>query len=218
MGQVFLGESAAGQQVAVKVIKSSVLDEDARARFLLEVDSLKTVYGPFVAAFVAADAQADAPWLAVEYVPGPDLRVLVTERGVLPLPETASLGALLAEGLATVHDAGLLHRDLKPQNILLAPYGPKVIDFGLAVLAERRSVLTASGYVVGSIFCMPPEQARGEHQLDRAADVYALGAVLLYAATGHYPYSGSTWQAVALNIEDPATAPDLTGLPAELHP
>ncbi|MFD4987864.1 serine/threonine-protein kinase [Streptomyces sp. NPDC058374] len=218
MGQVFLGESVAGQQVAVKVIKSSVLDEDARARFLLEVDSLKTVYGPFVAAFVAADAQADAPWLAVEYVPGPDLRVLVTECGVLSLPETASLGALLAEGLSTVHDAGLLHRDLKPQNILLAPYGPKVIDFGLAVLAERRSVLTASGYVVGSIFCMPPEQARGEHQLDRSADVYALGAVLLYAATGHYPYSGPTWQAVALNIEDPATAPDLTGLPAELHP
>ncbi|MBT2428711.1 serine/threonine protein kinase [Streptomyces sp. ISL-112] len=218
MGQVFLGESAAGHQAAVKVIKSSVLDEDTRARFLSEVESLRTVYGPFVAAFVGADAEADRPWLAVEYVPGPDLRTLVTGQGPLPLAETASLGALLAEGLGTVHEAGLLHRDLKPQNILLAPYGPKVIDFGLAVLAERRTALTATGYVVGSVLCMPPEQARGEQRLDRSADVYALGAVLLFAATGHYPYEGPTWQAVALKIEDPATPPDLAGAPPELAP
>ncbi|MEF9907519.1 serine/threonine-protein kinase [Streptomyces pratens] len=216
MGQVYLGESPAGLQVAVKVIKPSVLDEDGRARFLLEVDSLKTVYGPFVAPFVSADAQAERPWLAVEFVPGPDLLTFVAEHGVLPLVETASLGALLAEGLGTVHEAGLLHRDLKPQNILLSAYGPKVIDFGLAVLAERRSTLTATGVVVGSVLCMPPEQARGEHRLDRSADVYALGAVLLYAATGHFPYGGNSWQAVALNIEDPQVAPDLSGLPAEL--
>lgn len=218
MGQVYLGESAAGLQVAVKVIRASVLDEDTRARFVLEVDSLKTVYGPFVAAFVAADAYADQPWLAVEYVPGPDLRTFITDHGPLPLAETASLGALLAEGLHTVHEAGLLHRDLKPQNILLAGYGPKLIDFGLAVLAERRSTLTATGFVVGSVLCMPPEQARGEHDLKQAADVYALGAVLLYAATGHYPYTGPGWQAVALRIEDPATPPDLSELPGELRP
>ncbi|MFF6874493.1 serine/threonine-protein kinase [Streptomyces sp. NPDC012474] len=218
MGQVYLGESAAGFQVAVKVIKASVLDEDGRARFLLEVDSLKTVYGPFIASFVAADAHADRPWLAVEFVAGPDLLTYVSGHGPLPLVETASLGALLAEGLGTVHEAGLLHRDLKPQNILLSSYGPKVIDFGLAVLAERRSTLTATGVVVGSVLCMPPEQARGEHQLDHPADVYALGAVLLYTATGHYPYTGPSWQAVALKIEDPATPPDLSGLPSELVP
>ena len=218
MGQVYLGESAAGFQVAVKVIKPSVLDEDGRERFLLEVDSLKTVYGPFIASFVAADAHADRPWLAVEFVAGPDLLTYVTKHGPLPLVETASLGALLAEGIGTVHEAGLLHRDLKPQNILLSSYGPKVIDFGLAVLAERRSTLTATGVVVGSVLCMPPEQARGEHQLDHPADVYGLGAVLLYAATGHYPYTGPSWQAVALKIEDPGTPPDLSGLPSELVP
>ncbi|MFJ4620131.1 hypothetical protein [Streptomyces sp. NPDC088812] len=91
MGQVFLGESVAGHQAAVKVIKPSVLDEDTRARFGSEVDSLRTVYGPFVAAFVGADA--DQPWLAVEYVPGPDLRTLVTGKGPLPLAETASLAS-----------------------------------------------------------------------------------------------------------------------------
>ncbi|UGY90771.1 serine/threonine-protein kinase [Streptomyces gobiensis] len=218
MGRVYLGESLAGQQVAVKVIKPSVLDEESRARFIQEMASLKIVYGPCVADFVGGDAQADPPWLAVEYVPGPDLRGYVTEHGPLPLVETASLGALLAEGLVTVHQAGLLHRDLKPQNVLLDAYGPKVIDFGLAVLAERRSTLTATGYVVGTVQCMPPEQARGERKLTPAADVYALGAVLLYAVTGHYPYDGGTWQAIALKIEDPATPPDLTGLPRELRP
>ncbi|MES9521543.1 protein kinase [Streptomyces capoamus] len=110
------------------MIKSSVLDAGTRSRFVLEAESLKKVFGPRVAAFARADPLAGQPWLAVDYVHGPHLLRHVRDHGPLPLAETASLGALLAEGLTSVHHAELLHRGLEPQNILLGPDGPKVID------------------------------------------------------------------------------------------
>ncbi|WP_329443380.1 serine/threonine protein kinase [Streptomyces canus] len=218
MGQVYLGESPGGEPAAVKVIKPSVVDSTSRLRFAQEIDILKTVWGARIAQLLDADADADEPWLATEYVEGPDLGKHVMTHGPLPALLVLSLGATIAEGLGYVHKQGLLHRDLKPANILLGPNGPKIIDFGLAVFAESSASLTAANTVVGTPSCMPPEQATGVKPLTSAVDVYALGAVLLFAATGHLPYHANNIHVLFHMVTDPATTPDLTGAPPELVP
>ncbi|MEV6050834.1 serine/threonine-protein kinase [Streptomyces sp. NPDC052107] len=218
MGQVFLGESLGGEPAAVKVIKPSVVDSASRKRFAQEIEVLKTIWGPRIAAFLGADAEAEQPWLATEYVAGPDLARHVEKDGPLPSVLTAALGAILAEALSAVHTQGLLHRDLKPANILLGPNGPKIIDFGLAAFAESSVSLTAPNQVVGTPVCMAPEQAAGEKPLTPAVDVYALGAVLLFAAAGHYPHQAATPYMVFHLVTDPDAAPDLSDAPADLVP
>jgi serine/threonine protein kinase len=218
MGQVYLGESPGGEPAAVKVIKPSVVDSETRLRFAQEVEILKTVWGARIAALLDADPEADPPWLATEYVEGLDLSRHVASHGPLDALLTASLGATLAEALATVHKQGLLHRDLKPANVLLGPNGPKVIDFGLAVFAESSVSLTAANTVVGTPSCMPPEQANGEKPLTPAVDVYALAAVLLFACSGHAPYRADNIHLLFHQVVDPATTPDLSGAPEELVP
>ncbi|WP_330353877.1 serine/threonine protein kinase [Streptomyces chartreusis] len=218
MGQVYLGESPGGEPAAVKIIKPSVVDSTARLRFAQEIEILKTVWGARIAQLLDADADAEQPWLATEYVEGPDLGKHVVTNGPLPALLVLSLGATLAEGLGYVHKQGLLHRDLKPANILLGPNGPKIIDFGLAVFAESSASLTAANTVVGTPSCMPPEQANGVKPLTSAVDVYALGTVLLFAATGHLPYHANNIHVLFHMVTDPTTAPDLTGAPPELVP
>ncbi|MCK9895054.1 serine/threonine-protein kinase [Frankia sp. AgB32] len=220
MGEVFLAYSPAGSPVAVKVIRSDQLDPTTRARFEREALLARTVIGTNrVARFLDADPFADRPWLAMEYVPGPTLLDQVATHGVLPPTLVASLGALIAEGLAAVHAAGLLHRDLKPQNIVLGADGPMIIDFGLGAFIEAPpDSLSQSGYVVGSVRCMPPEQASGRGQVTTAADVYAFGTILLYAAAGHYPYDGDLWEVIAARVVSPDVAPDLSGVPGVLVP
>ncbi|MFH8708812.1 serine/threonine-protein kinase [Streptomyces rubrogriseus] len=218
MGQVYLGESPGGEPAAVKVIKPSVVDSETRLRFAQEVEILKMVWGARIAALLDAGPEADPPWLATEYVEGLDLSRHVASHGPLDALLTASLGATLAEALATVHKQGLLHRDLKPANVLLGPNGPKVIDFGLAVFAESSVSLTAANTVVGTPSCMPPEQANGEKPLTPAVDVYALGAVLLFACSGHAPYRADNIHLLFHQVVDPAIAPDLSGAPEELSP
>jgi len=217
MGQVYLGMSPTAEQVAVKVIKSPLLDDgDFRDRFALEVLNLKTVYGARVARFEGAGLDDDPPWLAVEYVQGPTLRQHVERSGPLDTALAAVLGAQLADGLDKIHEAGVLHRDLKPQNILLGRDGPKVIDFGLATLLNREHQLTEPGQAVGTLAYMSPEQARGEVDLKASVDVYALAATLAYALTGHPLYPGPGGWALANRINDPAVAPDLEAVPGEL--
>src|SRR6266511_2231969 len=219
MGEVYLGVSPTGDKVAVKMIRSDLVSEEqVRQRFAAEVGSLKMVYGARVARFEGADLDAEPAWLATEYVPGRTLYQHLAAEGPLEPRLAAMLGATLAEGLGKIHEVGLLHRDLKPHNILLGPDGPKLIDFGLAVLRERDHQLTESGMVVGTIAYMSPEQARGERDLTPAADVYALGAILMSTLTGRSLYAPARGYALRDRIIDPHDHPDMGGVPLQLAP
>ncbi len=214
MGQVYLGRSTAGRLVAVKTIKIELAEEPGfRARFAREVAAARRVSGVFTAAVVAANPEAEMPWLATAYVPAPTLSKLVRVCGPLPVPSVLWLAAGCAEALESIHLAGLVHRDLKPSNVLVAPDGPRVIDFGVARAAERVQ-LTATRGAVGTPAYMAPEQARDSQHASSASDVYSLGATLLFAATGHGPYQGDTVMDVLVKLA--TEQPDLSALPAEL--
>jgi serine/threonine protein kinase len=217
MGEVYFAVSATADPVAVKLIKPSLVSgAGIRERFAAEVENLKLIYGSRVARLEDADPYGDPAWLAVEYVPGLTLKQYVEVRGVLSVRIAAMVGAMLADGLAKVHQGGLLHRDLKPQNVILGPSGPVLIDFGLAVLAQRDSDLTQTGVPVGTPAYMAPEQAESTKDFTSAVDIYGLGATLAFALTGHMLYSTTNWYPLLKRIADPADLPDLTGVPAEL--
>jgi hypothetical protein len=214
MGQVYLGRSAAGRLVAVKTIKPELAEEAGfRTRFAQEVAAARKVSGVFTAAVVEADPDADLPWLATAFVPAPSLSRMVQAAGPLPVSTVRWLAAGCAEALESIHGAGLVHRDLKPSNVLVAPDGPRVIDFGVARAAERMEVTVSRG-AVGTPAYMAPEQARDPHQASVASDVYALGATLVFAATGHPPYRGASVMDVLARLA--TEEPDLSGLPDEL--
>jgi hypothetical protein len=214
MGQVYLGRSAAGRLVAVKTIKSELAEEpDFRTRFGQEVAAARRVSGAFTAAVVAAESDADVPWLATVYVPAPSLSRLIRRCGPLPVPAVCWLAAGCAEALEAIHGVGLVHRDLKPSNVLVSPDGPRVIDFGVARAAERIQLTVTHGSI-GTPAYMAPEQARDTRQATAASDVFSLGATTLFAAAGHAPYQGETVMDVLVRLA--TEPPDLSGLPAEL--
>lgn len=212
MGRVYLGRGRAGT-AAVKVVRADLAgDPEFRARFGHEIEAASRVHSPYTAALLGADAAADPPWMATEYIAAPSLREAVGLHGPMPVEQVRLLGIGLAEALTAIHAAGIVHRDLKPANILLGADGPKVIDFGIARAADS-TVLTRTGAVVGSPGFIAPEQithARSEP----AGDVFALGGCLAYAATGRAPFG--TGDVNALLYRTVHAEPDLSGLPEPL--
>jgi outer membrane protein assembly factor BamB len=214
MGQVFLGYSPAGRAVAVKVIRSELArDPVFRTRFRREVAAASSVSGAYTAPVTAAGPDDDPPWLATVFVPGPSLAEAVAAAGPLPAASVWKLAAGLAEALQAVHACGLVHRDLKPANVLLAIDGPRVIDFGISRALESTA-MTSTGQLVGTPSFMSPEQAVGA-RAGPASDVFSLGCVIVFAATGVGPF-GNGPQASAL-YRVVHTAPALAGVTGPLR-
>ncbi len=215
MGRVYLGRSAGGRTVAVKVVHPHfALDEQFRARFRREVESARRIGAQWTAPVLDADPDAPVPWVATGYVAGPPLSQAVTEHGPLPEHAVRTLGAGLAEALAAVHDQGIVHRDVKPSNVLLALDGPRLIDFGIARALGATVSLTSTGVSVGSPGYMAPEQIRGR-DVSGAADVFSLGAVLAYAATGAAPFPGDSSAVLLYKVVH--EEPELGDLEGELR-
>ncbi|MFE5292338.1 serine/threonine-protein kinase [Isoptericola sp. NPDC056618] len=215
MGMVYLGTMRSGRRLAIKVIRADYAeDAEFRARFEREVTAALRVRGPFLAALIDADLASATPWLATEYVPGPTLARRVTQDGPLPPAEVRTLVGHVAEALHAVHRAGMVHRDIKPDNVLLGPDGPCVIDLGIAQAADATA-LTHAGSPLGTPVFMAPEQARGE-DVSPATDVWALGGVALFAATGSRPFGQGRPDLMYYRVvhEDP----QLEGCPEELLP
>ncbi|MFC4117918.1 protein kinase domain-containing protein [Nonomuraea zeae] len=213
MGQVFLGRSPGGRLVAVKVVRPELADNaDFRRRFASEVEAARKVGGFYTAQVVDADTGAARPWLATAYIPGPSLHQAVEEHGPLPLESVAVLGAGLAEGLAAVHACEVVHRDLKPGNVILAEDGPRLIDFGIARALDATSH-TQTSTVLGTAAFMSPEQATAQ-KVGPASDVFSLGCVLAFAATGRSPFGRGPVHAVLFRVVH--ADPDLHGVPAPL--
>ncbi|GGN28725.1 protein kinase domain-containing protein [Streptomyces fuscichromogenes] len=221
MGRVYLGRSPGGRAVAVKVVHAELVagHPEFRSRFRREVAAARKVSGAFTAPVVDADPDAPLPWLVTSYIAGPSLQEAVAERGPLPAADVLALAAGLAEALTSVHAAGLVHRDLKPSNVLLAEDGPRVIDFGIARSVESVTI-TRAGLMVGSPGFMSPEQVAGG-EVTGASDVFALGAVLMFAATGGNPFGAGPTPALLYRVvhDEPdlsaVTDPALAGLIAD---
>ena len=216
MGSVYLGWDPAGRPAAVKVVRTDFLqDPDFRARFRREISSARRVSGPWISRVLDADPDAESPWLATEYVAGPTLDAAVTRFGPLPTETVAVLAQCLGQALAAVHAAGVVHRDIKPNNILLAADGPRLIDFGIARATDDTKLTATHAGVLGVAGFIAPERIESQAMLP-AGDVFAGGVVLAFAATGKLAFGSGEPVTVAYRVVH--GEPDLSELPTELQP
>ncbi|SEG55054.1 Serine/threonine protein kinase [Thermomonospora echinospora] len=215
MGSVHLGRGPDGELVAIKVVRSPYArDARFRARFRREADSALRVPRFCTAEVLAADPDADPPFLVTEFIDGPTLEEAVQTGGPLRRGELEQLGVSMAAALTSIHGAGVVHRDLKPSNVLLSRLGPRVIDFGIASALDVTSALTTTGAIIGTPTFMAPEQFEG-HEAVPATDVFAWGGVMIFAATGRRPFGAGPVQAVGYRVVH--GEPDLDGLDGRMR-
>ncbi|MFF7451181.1 MULTISPECIES: PQQ-binding-like beta-propeller repeat protein [unclassified Streptomyces] len=216
MGVVHRARSASGMTLAVKIVHAEFAkDPEFRGRFRQEVAAARKVSGAFTAPVVDADPEADRPWMATLFIPGPTLSDEVKRNGPMTAAQLRRLMAGLAEALRDIHRVGVVHRDLKPSNVLLAEDGPKVIDFGIS-RPKDSELRTETGKLIGTPPFMAPEQFRRPREVGPAADIFALGSVIVHAATGRGPFDSDSPYVVAYQVVH--DEPDLTGVPENLAP
>ncbi|MFC8361341.1 PQQ-binding-like beta-propeller repeat protein [Streptomyces griseorubiginosus] len=216
MGVVYRGRSRSGREVAVKVVHAQYAEDTVfRARFRQEIESVRKVSGAFTAPVVDADPEALRPWMATQYVPGLSLADRIRERGALRGTELRQLALGLVEALRDIHRAGVVHRDLKPANVLLAEDGPRVIDFGISRAAENHNTLTETGQMIGTPPFMSPEQFTDARAVGPASDVFSLGALLVFSATGRGPFDADSPYLTAFRVVH--EAPVLDGVAPPLR-
>ncbi|MFJ2564868.1 PQQ-binding-like beta-propeller repeat protein [Streptomyces sp. NPDC087568] len=214
MGVVYLGVSASGRQVAVKLVHGPYAqEEEFRTRFRQEISAARRVSGAFTAPVVDADPDADRPWMATLYVPGLSLAEVVEKGGPLSRRELRALGLGLTEALRDIHRVGLVHRDLKPGNVLMTEDGPRVIDFGISRASDNQN-LTATGRMIGTPPFMSPEQVASARDVTPASDVFSLGSLLVFAAVGTGPFDADSPYITGYQVV--YGTPDLGGVPEAL--
>ncbi|MFI7364924.1 protein kinase [Streptomyces sp. NPDC050149] len=215
MGTVFLARTSSGRPVAIKLIHQQYAgDDEFRMRFRQEVAAARRVSGAFTAAVVDAAPDAEQPWMATTYIEGHTLAQYIAAHGPLDGGELRRLAIGLAEALRDIHRVGVVHRDLKPSNVVLSPEGPRVIDFGISRAVDQQT-LTMTGRVIGTPPFMSPEQLQAPRGVGPRSDVFSLGTLLVYAATGHGPFDSDSPYMTAYQVVH--EEPSLDAVPVALR-
>lgn len=210
---MFLARTNKGERVALKVLNPQLAVTVTGKRFVREVDFLRRMDHPNVARFLDFGETDLLIYYVMNYIHGPTLREHLTEVRKVSIEDTLRIASDLLDGIAYAHSQGIVHRDVKPENIVLAKTGPVLVDFGIAkaIQAAGMDRLTKSGFVVGTSSYMSPEQIQGASDIDHRSDLYSLGCVLFECLAGQPPFHATREQAILrMHLEE--IAPDIRKL------